>query len=116
MPSPSLLNVWAKNGAKLSGPEGSAWKAPAAEGDSEEPPKGLSNHFRACFANAGLQGLFGVPELTAHFESFKGKTLEEVRNIIAGDATLSQKGKPTRDLQKKREQLRSAFARSKDNM
>lgn len=105
-----------KDGAKLSGPACSAGKASIAEEEPEEPPKGLANHYRSCFANAGLQCLFGVPELSAHFEASKGETLEDVQEIVAGDATLSQKGKPTRDLQKKRESLRSAFAASKDKM
>lgn len=50
--------------------------AEALEPASEKIPPGLKNYWRACFANASLQCLFGVPELAARYESFGFPTVK----------------------------------------
>ena len=70
----------------------------------EEPPKGLENHKRACFANAGLQGLFGVPELIKHYEVCKEQISQKMQSIRRY-TSLMRAGKATRGLSNEGEEL-----------
>ena len=105
-----------KFGVKLSNIESAKRKVSTIEESVEEPPKGLMNHSKACFANAALQNLLGVPELVNYYKSFANGTLEVVKDMVSEDAEMTRNGKRTRDLNKKIKELRSAFAQWKDDM
>ncbi len=99
-----------KHDVKFSAPEDTPRKAPNAEKKAEEPPKGLKNHRNACFANSGLQGLLGVPELANFLQDLANGTLKEIEETMSGCPDLTRPEKSTREM------LRSAFARLKDDM
>lgn len=70
------------DGAKLSTSEHTGQKRPSIEDVRADSPKGLINYLNACFANAGLQCLFGVPELLAHYKA-SGKVFSgDVQNMF----------------------------------
>lgn len=86
-------------------------KGPSNTEKPGESPKGLKNHFKACFANAGLQGLSGVPELLAHYEACENMPSEEIQGMFKDYTDLMRRSKAekeTRDQREKREQLESA--------
>ena len=93
--------LWTKHRAKLSTSRPDGWKVQSSE---EEPPKGLENHKRACFANAGLQGLFGVPEIMKHYEARKEQISEKLQSI-RGNTKLMRAGQATRGLSKEGKEL-----------
>ena len=74
---------------------------------STESLKGLYNHKKACFANAGLQCLFGIPELLAHYEASETGSSEEVQNMFMKYIAQKPSPKP-KAIEKMRQQLRSA--------
>ena len=90
-----------KHRVKVSASKPDKWKVQSFE---EELPNGLENHNRACFANAGLQGLFGVPELIKHYEACKEQISQKMQSI-RGDTHLMRAGQATRGLSKKGEEL-----------
>lgn len=79
-------------------------------------PAGLSNYRRACFANASLQCLFGVPELTARYQPFASGALTEPKSKLASFPDMDRQGKSTRGIDKQREAVRAIFEQQKDQM
>lgn len=71
---------------------------------STDSLKGLDNHYKGCFANAGLQCLFGIPEFLAHFDASGTSPSEEVQNLFV-KYTVQKKLEAVEEM---REQLRSA--------
>ena len=69
-------------------------------------PKGFKNHGNACFANASVQCLLGVPELRAHYEASGKRLSNEVQNMFEGYINLKRPSE--KKLLEKRKQLRSA--------
>ena len=82
-------------------------KTPSIDEVSTESLKGLHNHKKACFANAGLQCLFGIPELLAHYEASETRFSEEVQNIFVEYTAQKPRPKP-KAIEKMRQQIRSA--------
>ena len=74
-----------------------------------ESPKGLENYLKACFANAGLQCLLGVPELPAHYEASGKDYPEDVHNMFVEYHNLMVKRTAKEDRRQEiKEQLRPA--------
>ena len=63
-------------------PSGEQMNDPAAEQAKAKIPRGLTNHSLACFANASLQCLFGVPELAENYQTWAFATRVEIKSII----------------------------------
>lgn len=105
-----------RHGVQCSTKDPTNWKTPTVEEGLEELPRGLRNHSLACFANASLQSLLGVPGLAQPCQDFADDTLEEVEEMIIRDPDLTRKATLTKGLQKKRNQLRSVFTRPTTNL
>lgn len=70
-------------------------------------PLGITNFFNACYANAVLQSLDNVPELSEHFRAKALGTINEVANYAADEgADLERFGRTTRSNGQKRSNLR----------
>ena len=85
--------------------------SPSIKEVQADPPKGLKNYLNACFANAGLQCLFGVPELLAHYEASGKGFSGDIQNIfVAFHGLMMMKRTANRErCQEMKEQLRSAI-------
>ena len=79
-------------------------------------PKGLKNYKNACYANAVLQCLNGIVEFANEYKTMANGTLERVSEIANKIADLDRRGKATRELQAKRDVVRSAFKDLKELM
>lgn len=79
-------------------------------------PKGLRNFRRACFANAPLQCLLGVPELADHYEAFASGLVPEVDEVVARCPDLDQRGRTSREVGGQRHRVRKSFEEHKEEM
>ena len=83
--------------------------SPSIKEVQADSPKGLKNYLNACFANAGLQCLFGVPEFVAHYEASEKGFSGDIQNIFVEYHDLMMKRTANRKrCQEMEEQLRSA--------
>lgn len=79
-------------------------------------PRGLFNFSNACFANASIQCLSGVPELVEYCKTQTGGILTEVEAALDQETKVDRKGIASKDVRKLRKKVKAIFEEYKELM